>query len=35
MIDVNLTGHFFVSKQIVRLILKAGGGNVVNTCSTA
>ena len=35
MFDVNLTGHFFVSKQNVRLILKAGGGNVVNTCSTA
>ena len=35
MLDVNLTGHFLVSKQIVLLILKAGGGNVVNTSSIA
>ena len=35
MLDVNLTGHFLVSKQIVPPILKGGGGNVVNTSSIA
>ena len=35
MLDVTLTGHFLISKQIVPLILKAGGGNIVNTSSIA
>ena len=35
MLDVNLTGHFLVCKAIVPLMLKAGGGYIVNTCSIA
>lgn len=35
MLDVNLTGHFLVCKAIVPLMLKAGGGHIVNTCSIA
>ena len=35
MLNVNLTGHFFVCKAIVPLMLKAGGGHIVNTCSIA
>jgi len=35
MLNVNLTGHFLVCKAIVPLILEAGGGHIVNTCSIA
>lgn len=35
MLDVNLTGHFLVCKAIVPLMLAAGGGYIVNTCSIA
>ena len=35
MLDINLTGHFLVCKAIVPLMLKAGGGHIVNTCSIA
>jgi len=35
MLDVNLTGHFLMSQAIVPLMLKAGGGHIVNTCSIA
>ena len=35
MLDTNLTGHFLVCKSIVPLMLEAGGGHIVNTCSIA
>jgi NAD(P)-dependent dehydrogenase (short-subunit alcohol dehydrogenase family) len=35
MLDVNLTGHFLVCKALVPLMIKAGGGHIVNTCSIA
>ena len=35
MLDTNLTGHFLVCKTIVPLMLEAGGGHIVNTCSIA
>lgn len=35
MLDVNLTGHFLVCKAVVPMMLKAGGGHIVNTCSIA
>ncbi len=35
MLDVNLTGHFLVCKALVPLMIEAGGGHIVNTCSIA
>jgi len=35
MLDVNLTGHFLVCKALVPLMIAAGGGHIVNTCSIA
>jgi len=35
MLDTNLTGHFLVCKALVPLMLDAGGGQIVNTCSIA
>ena len=35
MLDTNLTGHFLVCKALVPLMLEAGGGHIVNTCSIA
>ena len=35
MLDVNLTGHFLVCKALVPIMIKAGGGHIINTCSIA
>jgi 3-oxoacyl-[acyl-carrier protein] reductase len=35
MLDVNLTGQFLVCKALVPLMIAAGGGHIVNTCSIA
>ena len=35
MLDLNLTGHFLVCKAVIPLMIKAGGGQIVNTASIA